>query len=107
MFAHDFQNEVFRCDIAHFVGRFHADDDDTLKIWLNDVNDFADKLKPFANKLCGIEVLRYNTLAESKYIQIGKEYTDFGETQTDDYLLAFCDSLETALEHETKVYSVF
>ena len=72
-----------------------------------DIAAFAEKLKPFANKLCGIEVLRYNTLAESKYIQIGKEYTDFGETQTDDYLLAFCDSLETALEHETKVYSVF
>lgn len=73
----------------------------------HDITTFAEKLKPFANKLCGIEVLRYNTLAESKYIQIGKEYTDFGETQTDDYLLAFCDSLETALEHETKVYSVF
>lgn len=72
----------------------------------HDIIAFAEKLKPFANKLCGIEVLRYNTLAESKYIQIGKEYTDFGEAQTDAFLLDFCDSLGKALEHKTKVYTI-
>ena len=60
---------------------------------------FAEKLKPFANKLCGIEVLRYNTLAESKYIQIGKEYTDFGEAQTDAFLLDFLFHSSTLYYH--------
>ena len=41
VFAHDLQNEVFRCDIAHFIGGFYADDDDTFKIRLHDVNDFT------------------------------------------------------------------
>ena len=41
MFAHDFQNEVFRCDITHFIGGFYADDNDTFKIRLHDINDFA------------------------------------------------------------------
>lgn len=72
----------------------------------HDIAAFAEKLKPFANKLCGIEVLRYNTLAESKYMQVGKEYTDFGKAQTDDFLLNFCDSLGKALEHKTKVYTI-
>ena len=71
-----------------------------------DITAFADKLKPFADKLCGIEVLRYNTLAESKYIQIGKKYTDFGQAQKDDFMLAYCESLGAALEHKTNVFTV-
>ena len=71
-----------------------------------DVAAFSGKLKPFAEKLSGIEVLRYNTLAESKYTQLGGRYTDFGEAQTEDALLDYCQSLEAALEHKTNVYTV-
>ena len=70
-----------------------------------DLAAFAKALNPFAENLCGIEVLRYNTLAQSKYLQAGKEYTGFGQAQTDDFLLAYCDALETALEHNIKVYT--
>ena len=41
VFAHDFQNQVFHSHVAHFVGRLHFDDDDTFKVWLANVNDFA------------------------------------------------------------------
>ena len=41
VFAHDFQNQVFHSHVAHFVGRFHFDDDDTLEIGLADIDDFT------------------------------------------------------------------
>lgn len=68
-----------------------------------DIADFKDKLFPFAERLKGIEVLRYNPLAKSKYIQTGKQYTDFGETQTEEFIQNYCEILEEALEHKTKV----
>ncbi len=71
-----------------------------------DIAGFAASLEPTADKLAGIEVLRYNTLAESKYAQAGKTYTDFGKAQTDDFLLTYCHALELALKHQTKVYTV-
>lgn len=66
---------------------------------LEDISDFAEVLKPIAENLNGIEVLRYNNLAESKYKQLGKTYTNFGQPQTDDALQEFYASLEKALEH--------
>lgn len=71
-----------------------------------DIAAFSGKLRPFAEKVSGIEVLRYNTLAESKYTQLGGTYTDFGAAQTEDFLLSYCRSLEKALGHTTKVYTV-
>lgn len=71
-----------------------------------DIAQFAKKLFPAANGLDGIEVLRYNTLAESKYIQSGRKYTDFGESQTDEALLAYCEALSCAINHRTKVFTV-
>ena len=71
-----------------------------------DIADFARKLLPIADSLAGVEVLRYNTLAESKYMQIGRTYTDFGETQTDDFLKAYCGKLAEAMQQKTKVFVV-
>lgn len=71
-----------------------------------DIAAFAAVLKPFAEQLRGIEVLRYNPLAESKYTQTGKKYTDFGQAQTDDFLLAYCEAFAAALAHTTRVFTV-
>ena len=70
-----------------------------------DVAGFAARLLPLAERLKGVEVLRYNTLAVSKYALCGKGYTDFGATQTDEALRSFCAALEAAVEKRTRVYS--
>lgn len=71
-----------------------------------DISEFAEKLSALADHLAAIEILRYNPLAESKYRHCGKEYTDFGEAQSDAFMTAFCDSLENALEHRTHVFTI-
>ncbi len=70
-----------------------------------DVAGFARCLSPIADRIEGVEVLRYNTLAASKYALCGKAYTDFGETQTDGALRAFCASLGKAAENRLRVYT--
>jgi len=72
----------------------------------DDVAAFAEKLRPLAEKLAGIEILRYNSLAKSKYAHCGREYSDFGEPQTDEFLTDFCSRLETALENTVCVFTV-
>ena len=62
--------------------------------------------EPLSEGLRGIELLRYNTLAEGKYRQIGKDYTDFGEAQSDERMEACCRALEEVLEHGTTVFCV-
>lgn len=71
-----------------------------------DIDGFAGSLTSFAEKLSGVEVLRYNPLAESKYHQCGREYTDFGESQSDAFMLDFCRCLEEALEQKVNVFTV-
>lgn len=71
-----------------------------------DIALFAEKLLPVADDLSGIEVLRYNTLAESKYTQAGRTYTDFGKTQTDELLTDYSSQLSEAIAHKTKVFTV-
>ena len=71
-----------------------------------DIEGFADVLGSFAEKLSGIEVLRYNSLAKSKYQHCGKDYNDFGEPQSDDAMLAYCSKLENSLDHKVKVFTV-
>lgn len=71
-----------------------------------DIGLFAEKLLPVADDLAGIEVLRYNTLAESKYVQAGRTYTNFGEAQTDEFLKTYCERLSEAMEYKTKVFAV-
>ena len=69
-----------------------------------DIRDFAEKLKDIAPNLRGIEVLRYNNLAKSKYLISGKTFTDFGVPQSDAALTNFCEQLEKELEHRIQVY---
>ena len=71
-----------------------------------DIVGFADCLSPIADLLEGVEILRYNTLAAAKYALCGKEYADFGEAQTDDFLFSFCTSLEKAVGGRIKVFTV-
>ena len=69
-----------------------------------DIWGFAKQLQAIAPNLRGIEVLRYNNLAESKYLIAGKTFTDFGTPQNDDALTGFCQNLEAELGHATQVY---
>ena len=71
-----------------------------------DIRAFADVLGPIAGKLQGIEVLRYNALAKSKYTLAGKAYTDFGQPQTDEVMLRYCADLQNALDNQTTVFTV-
>jgi pyruvate formate lyase activating enzyme len=70
-----------------------------------DIAGFAQVLTPLAESLRGIEVLRYNNLAASKYTAVGWGYTDFGDPQTIEEAKAFCVALETALEGRVPVYT--
>ena len=65
---------------------------------VNDSNEdmcsFAEIIKTFGNGIKGIELLKYNNLAESKYMISGKEYTKFANaTQTDEEIKKLCSSL--------------
>ena len=71
-----------------------------------DYQGFAACLQPFVQKLAGIEVLRYNNLAQGKYQQLEKDYTNFGDAQSDEVLLAYCQALEESLAHAVSVYAV-
>ena len=71
-----------------------------------DIRGFASCLQPFSQMLAGIEVLRYNNLAQGKYQQLEIDYTDFGDQQSNETLLAYCSALEEALQHAAKVYTV-
>lgn len=71
-----------------------------------DIRGFASCLQPFCQMLAGIEVLRYNNLAQGKYLQLEKAYTDFGDPQSDEALLAYCSALESALPYAVNVYTV-
>ena len=60
-------------------------------------------LLPIASNLHGIELLRYNNLAASKYAQLSREYTDFGSPQTDEKMAELCVLLSNTVEARTKV----
>jgi pyruvate formate lyase activating enzyme len=62
-----------------------------------DIPGFAELLSPLAGALRGAEVLRYNSLAGSKYEVCGREYRDFGESQTGEEMALFCSRLQDAL----------
>jgi len=66
---------------------------------------FAQCLSPFAEALQGIELLRYNSLAESKYLQAGRGYTDFGQPQSLRQMQQHCDTLSQALQEKVRVFT--
>ena len=71
-----------------------------------DIAGFGGKLLPIAHLLGGIEVLRYNPMAQSKYVQSGREYADFGQMQSDEAMLSWCKALQNTLDHQVNVYTV-
>lgn len=72
----------------------------------DDISGFAERLRPIAEKLQSIEILKYNSLAKSKYTLSGMDYTDFGESQANETLLQYCNKLEEAIEHKARVFTV-
>ena len=72
---------------------------------MEDMRHFAEILLPLAPKLHGVELLRYNNLAGSKYSQISMEYRDFGSPQPREQIRLLCTGLEALLENKTQVYA--
>jgi len=63
-----------------------------------DMNAFADALAPIAQNLQGVELLRYNALAEGKYALTGLPYERFGDgPQTDEQISQLADALRSRL----------
>lgn len=59
-----------------------------------DMNGFAEIIKTFGKGIKGIELLKYNNLAESKYIIAGKEYVKFADvSQADDEMKTLSSAL--------------
>ncbi len=59
-----------------------------------DVRGFADIIRGFGEGVKGIELLKYNNLAKSKYDMIGASYTEFAESpQTNEEMRAFASLL--------------
>lgn len=76
------------------------------------VNDDIDEIKAiakiissFSNGIKGVELLRYNNLASSKYKSIGKKYNNFSnQTQTDDKMEFIKKTLCSALNNNFNVF---
>jgi len=63
-----------------------------------DMRLMADAIRDFAHNLKGIELLKYNALAESKYMLAGMEYERFGEeAQSNEQVAALCAVLKQSL----------
>jgi pyruvate formate lyase activating enzyme len=61
----------------------------------DDIDEFAKIIKTFGKGIKGIELLKYNNLAESKYNIAGKDYTNFADrSQTDGEMEKICLSLK-------------
>lgn len=70
-----------------------------------DLEGFARMLSPIAEKLSGVELLRYNPMAEGKYLQSGRTYTSFGQMQTEEEALAWCRQLQALLKDRVQVFT--
>lgn len=64
-----------------------------------DMNQFGKIINTFAEAPAGIELLRYNYLAESKYRLLDREYTSFGEDKQSDEKM---EDLKKSLQKEIK-----
>ena len=64
-----------------------------------DLAQMAGVLRSIAKKLQGIELLKYNALAEGKYQLAGMAYESFGsEAQSDEYVQKLCTDLSRLLD---------
>jgi len=88
-------------------------DNITLRIPLipgvNDSEDdmvlFAEIINTLGSGIRGVELLKYNYLAESKYTVAGKDYTRFGDNaQSDERVKALCEALQASLVEELPVF---
>lgn len=76
------------------------------------VNDSVEDMRAFAliicsleGKICGVELLKYNHLAESKYQFLDMPYMAFApETQPDEKIQTLCDALNEALAGACKAF---
>lgn len=72
---------------------------------VEDMQAFSEMIHGFSNGIKGIELLKYNPLASSKYHSIGKKYYDFGDTtQSDDTVEKLQKVLQTAIGDKCLVY---
>lgn len=65
---------------------------------LEDMDSFGKIIRTFGNGIRGVELLKYNYLAKSKYQLIGMKYESFGdEAQKEDKVKALCERLQKQL----------
>lgn len=68
---------------------------------------FARIIDTFGSGIIGVELLKYNYMAGSKYRLVGKAYTDFGNaSQPDGYVENLCRILKENLSREINVFFV-
>ncbi len=72
---------------------------------LADMKAFADIISTLGAGIQGIELLKYNYLAESKYALAGMDYQSFGkETQGEETLQNLVTTLKSSLSRQVPVY---
>lgn len=58
---------------------------------IKDITGFAEIIKNFNKNICKAELLKYNNLAKSKYLILGKNYTEFSSfSQSDEKMAELC-----------------
>lgn len=68
---------------------------------------FSRIINTFGDGIVGVELLKYNYMAGSKYRLVGKAYTDFGNaSQPDKHIEALCRVLKEHLSREVNVFFV-
>ncbi len=77
----------------------------TVNDTLEDMYKFGEIINTFSEGVKGVELLKYNYLAESKYENLGKEYTKFSEnTQSDGHLNSLLKALKANLVRDIEVF---
>lgn len=68
---------------------------------------FSQIINTFGNGIVGVELLKYNYMAGSKYRLVGRQYTDFGgASQSDERVEILCQVLKENLSDKINVYFV-
>lgn len=71
-----------------------------------DMAAFAEMIRTFGPGVVGVELLKYNYLAGSKYESLGMDYHEFAkETQSDKTVAALADALRTGLMGKCPVFA--
>lgn len=71
----------------------------------DDINDFAKIINTFGKGIQGVELLKYNFLAKSKYELLEIEYTEFAkDAQSDEYMNLLREDLQKKINNKCKVF---